>query len=518
MTPTTHGADERIDRAFSLLWWLTAAWGLALIWLTPRGPLVDLPQHAAQVSLLTELWRGNSPWSDLVWINIWTPYLLGYGLAAVLSLLMPVTVAFQVLLSIAYTGFLWTCSLLRRRVGAPAFADWLALPVFFGFAFQWGFVTFLASAPIGLLLLLSTDTWVTRPSRKQGALVLLLGLLLLASHGLLFAFFWLVCCALCAFKNRPRNWGALLQRLMPMVLLGLACVVYLSIAKANEQKLGTDILAEPLMRQGLTERATRLLYHPFDREYSPWHLVSATAFLIAPWLMGWRPTRRFDALAALPIIAVVGVFALVPSTALSTAFLYQRFGLLFFPAYGLMFSHPPERHQQPIARLMGLLALLSGTWLALMQHSLQTLAFKSEAASFEQVLAAMAPGHRALYLALSPHSEVSEQRFAYLHFGSWYQAEKSGFVDFNFAWYPPQVVRFKPEHAPSFGQRLAMNPRDLNWQTQRGEQYQYVLARTRSDEVLDELLASSPCTFKRVMSLGAWRLHERVSCVNPTPP
>ena len=52
-------------------------------WFAPRLPMVDLPQHAAQVAVWHDLLTGTSKWDALLHVNYFTPYLVGYGLAAV---------------------------------------------------------------------------------------------------------------------------------------------------------------------------------------------------------------------------------------------------------------------------------------------------------------------------------------------------------------------------------------------------------------------------------------------------
>jgi hypothetical protein len=55
------------------------------VWLPYYPPMVDLPQHAAQVTLLLNIGKPGFPFSDLFHLNLFTPYLLGYGLIAVLT-------------------------------------------------------------------------------------------------------------------------------------------------------------------------------------------------------------------------------------------------------------------------------------------------------------------------------------------------------------------------------------------------------------------------------------------------
>ena len=123
-----------VSGEFRWLFILAALWGAAIFWLAPHPPMIDLPQHAAQVALLRDLLQGTSPWTAFFRINWITPYLVGYGLALPLSLLMPVAAALKLLLSLAYLAFVFMCVRLRRYFGADARLDWLFLLSFTGIA------------------------------------------------------------------------------------------------------------------------------------------------------------------------------------------------------------------------------------------------------------------------------------------------------------------------------------------------------------------------------------------------
>lgn len=64
----------RNERLFLAMLVLT----LAPIWIGRYLPLVDLPQHAAQIAALREIWHGNASLTQLFEINWFTPYLFGY--------------------------------------------------------------------------------------------------------------------------------------------------------------------------------------------------------------------------------------------------------------------------------------------------------------------------------------------------------------------------------------------------------------------------------------------------------
>jgi len=129
-------------RGMRALFLATVAWAVAIVWLAPHPPMIDLPQHAGQVALLSQLLAGHSPWSHLVQPNLLTPYLGAFAPALPLSYVLPVATVLKILLSVAYLAFVWLGVALRRRFGADARLDWLCVPGFFGYAYEWGFLTF----------------------------------------------------------------------------------------------------------------------------------------------------------------------------------------------------------------------------------------------------------------------------------------------------------------------------------------------------------------------------------------
>jgi hypothetical protein len=193
-----HSNSPRFLRSAKLFLMLV---GLATVWFARHPPMIDVPQHAAQVGLLNDLLRGESAWSELVWINLWTPYLLGYALLLPLVQIFSIATAIKLLLSAAYVCFVAGCFLLGRKFGSDEGLDIYAAAGFFGFAYYWGFLTFLVAAPLVLAFVLLSIRLTEKPSLARALAVFIVGLLLLVSHGLAFAFAFLIGGALCTW-----NW------------------------------------------------------------------------------------------------------------------------------------------------------------------------------------------------------------------------------------------------------------------------------------------------------------------------
>src|SRR3954451_16068160 len=83
------------ERLLRWLFMFTVLCSALIFWLAPHPPMIDLPQHAAQVTLLRDMLLGQSPWADYFHINVFTPYIIGYGLALPLSFIMPIAAAMK---------------------------------------------------------------------------------------------------------------------------------------------------------------------------------------------------------------------------------------------------------------------------------------------------------------------------------------------------------------------------------------------------------------------------------------
>lgn len=525
-SPTRHQGDKAKNddagnRAIRFLFFLTLAWGAAVFWIAPRPPLIDLPQHAGQVALLHDLVAGISPWTSIFRINLLTPYLIGYGLALPLSFIMPVGSALKVILSVAYVAFVLLGARLRAHFGADQRLDWLFFPVFFGFAYSWGFYTFLASAPLVILFVLAVDRYARQPLLKRGIAAMLIGLMLLLSHGLAFVFGAIV--AGCLYTMHCYIGGGKwlkrwVREVWPLVIPGIACIIiYLLSVRIQLQYWAYGHL--PMFWDISIMRLPRLLVNSIGDYYDPKILIAipALGLLAAPWLLGLRINRR-DPTTWVMLIIVLAVEILVPSTMISTGYVYQRFALFFLPAYVLIFTSSSSRPtaggmvEAATARrsaTMPMTVLIFCVWTILACHSWETWRFAQESKDFEEVLSATEPRQRMLSLTFAAKSDDADLKLPYRHYASWYQAEKHGLVDFNFAWFPPQIVRFRPDQLPKVkegfsGQAFTAKKYPI-------EPYRYILARHTAPLPAD-LFKGADCVPRMVLERGSWTLFERDDC------
>lgn len=500
-----------VDRARLGLFLLFAI-GVAAIWAAPRPLMIDLPQHAGQVALLRDLALGRSPWAGEVHVNLLTPYLIGYGLALPLTFLMPAAAALKCVLTLAYAAFVGACIGIRRELGAARELDPYYAFSFFGFAYAWGMYTFLVAAPLGLAFIWLCVRYARQGLLRQGAGVAALGVALLFSHGLVFLF----ACGVGALLVvvRAPSLRALVLRSWPFWLLLAGCAAFYVVTQEREAAISHDFGAQVIFGPWRMH-ALALIASAVDAPYSPWPAICFPFVAGLPLLAGFRPDWR----AREAVVIAGGAFAAVafaPHFAWSTSMLYERFGLFLPPAYAWLLRRRPPAPGSLAVRLQPHVGLLGGLVCAaiLAQHVRLALEFGREQRDFDAVLAAAEPGQRALTLVFDPASKVDGNRDAYLHHALWYQADKHGFVDFNFAAFHPQIARFRPGRIPAVDALLAQNPTHFDWRADHGDLYRYIFVRSSGPPPANAF-AGAGCPPAQVAVAGKWRLYERRACPPP---
>jgi hypothetical protein len=460
--------------------------------------MVDVPAHAGQVALLRELLFGDGHWAELLRINWFTPYLIGYGLALPLSLVMSASAAVKLLLSLSYLAFIAMCMALARAFGSDTRLYPLFLVGFFGLAYKWGFYTFLVAAPVTLAFVLLALRYARAPTTKGGLALFAAGLVMLASHGLAFMLGWAMGAALLVAARRSR----LIRLGWPFAALALAFVAYFVASRLFQSQYHVVYQYWDPLHYGWTRLLKIPLYAIGDRDDKFLLEPIALALVASPFLLGLR-LRRAAWRQGVPLAAVLALMLSIPSFALDTAFLYERYGVFLLPALAWAFPAERARARAPSALVLLLCALVLGL------YSVRALRFGQETRAIDAAIATLAPGERAVTLAFSTASPGAGHPYAYIHYPAWYQAERNGLVDFNFAWFPPQVVRWRPERAPAITPGFEWHPQRFDWLKHEGERYRYFFVH---GALPAGFFDTARCPPARIFADGAWAIYERRSC------
>lgn len=470
--------------------------------LLPTYPaMVDLPQHAAQIEAIKGIWTGNWKYAELFQITYLTPYWIGYVFSLILSPIVGPVWGVKLVAATALASLPWCAWQFLRLYDPPAQLRWLLLPIPFGFAYEWGFLNFLISVPIGFIVL---KMILTEGERKSSWWKSALWVhLLFFAHILTAAMF----CAIASFlmitpwKN-TRTW---LRRITPQISVLPVLLAYILLTLSSASNVGAPI------QWGIGwERLPELVQGFIGGSTLITGIVLSALALVAPWTLGVKPHRNL--VYFLPFGFYVGWMLFVPNYMLTNFFNYQRFGFIGYPLYLLCFNYSlmarPKRYHEFIG--VGLL-IISLAMIGF--HINRALTFDQELKDYELTIVEANPGKRMLIFSLDRYSAISQAPF-YLHFPLWYQAQTGGLADFNFATMPI-IVRYKNTTSYPIQPGFEWYPLSFDWTRHRGDTYDYFIFRSLINPV-KWMQIKSTCKTQLISQHGTWWLFSRTEAPDPT--
>ena len=325
----THTFSLRNNRLFLLAIALT----IAPLWLVTYLPMVDLAQHAAQITSLQELLAGNPLFEKEFEINWFTPYVVTYVLLFLLGTVFSLPIATKIVVSAVVVGMPMMTGALLRETGGDERLRWLVIPGSISFAFYWGFLSFMVAAVLGLFFVLRTIQYERDPSIQKGLILAALSVVLFFTHVLLLGFASLLCLAYILGGNF-RNPKRLFLLAVPYTAAIPIIVAWGIVTYSGE----TYVQDAPVVFGAFSQRLVYALSQPTGIDFVrmlPTTIVALSLYL-SPILLGCRPTR--DLRRWLMFAVVLVVFFAFPSYAFRTAFLFERFGMFLLPFWVLVWE------------------------------------------------------------------------------------------------------------------------------------------------------------------------------------
>ena len=443
--------QPRSSRAFRLVFALLAVLTCLPIWTVDFLPMVDLPQHAAQVSILRHWHDADCGYAQLYEIHWFTPYWLGYLLAYALSWLVPVATSFRILLCLALVGTPWIVRLLVRDLGGDEWWSLLCFPLGFGTTLSWGFFNFVVAIPLTLLVLREGFRYSRHGSWRLGLRLGLLCASLVLAHVLALVFAGLLVGAVAAAESPSLR--ALPRRLAPLLL-----ALPLPLAWALRTAQRVESVHDATVGGWDFERFGKLPALWTGMPYAPAALAFGSAVLLSVLLT--RPTLGRRLARWLPFAITAGCIVFVPFYSFGTGLIYPRFLSFFLPTLLCALQVSSER---PVARWRHVqAALLAGVMLWVVQGRYAGMG--REAAALAELLAETPTGERLLYLDYDAWSSYSPEP-VFLHFGAWYQVDRCGVAEPSFAMNFPNPVRFAAARASTLPAGVDLVPERFVWET-----------------------------------------------------
>jgi hypothetical protein len=244
-------------------------------------------------------------------------------------------------------------------------------------------------------------------------------------------------------------------------------------------------------------------------------VLIAALVLSWPLWLGAKLTHKWR--RYLPFASVLVLHMVTPYWLFGTAYVYERFAVFLIPASMFCFEHRSEelagsswfgRLKLIVPHIMGFVAIVG----VLSITNVTFGKFRQNDKDFKEILTAMKPEKRVLQLIFD-QGNAFKYSPPYLHFGSWYQAEKRGEALPNFAHDRDAanvVLRYKgaARKFPS-----AWEPSSFNWTEHDGESYDYFLVRAHQSK--KDFLEASGGKVALISQKGAWQLFGRTELAEP---
>ena len=515
-----EGIDYRKVIFFALV-----IFGGSIFWLSPHLPMTDLPQHEGQVSLMHDLWSGQSKWKNLLSFNYFTPYVLGYCLVLPLTFLVSVAASFKIALTLGFFGFVYSCILLRKHFGGDARLDILFIPGYFGLTYSWGQFPFLLAVPFGILFIILSDRYAKSPSLKGGIMLAFSSVFLFFSHGLIFLFANTIGAIFILINNdrfaKKLNsaWPYLISLILILVYRYLE---YTSQLEFSDHYVGYDTQWWEHWRERLFFPLYSLIsFAPTTRSLHSNEAVFliGVILLLSPAFLKSR-LNKHNTSVFVPISVLIFIWLLVPESFDRGSFIFQRFSIFLLPFFAIIFASPAEKTKSGGSGILAIikpnhwqliLALACCAYLSIQAE--RVVGFARESSDFDEILNAVDPNQRALSIILDRRSTAANNIAAYLHYPLWYQSEKHGLVDYNVAAVYNMIIRYNREDMPHLYPGFEWSPQQFNWEKNQGWIYRYFFMRKSKSNSFPEFIhQNGQCQVSLLKSQGTWAVYENHGC------
>jgi hypothetical protein len=464
-------------RLRDVLVFLLSLCATAPAWIVRHPPLEDLPTHLAILRVVHSYSDPLYGLRDDFQLNLFhTQYLLYYVVGSFLAYVLGVVKANIALMCLYLGGTVVAMRDLLNALGKDERIAIFTLPLLVNVMFMFGFLPFLLGIPVCLFGLASAIRHIERPTRKTGVVLGVVALALFLLHVFPFVLFGIGFIALFPW-TRPSEWVRAALPVVPAVALAL---FWTASSESAHASLGTlsnpsaGVAPPDASIQAAAQWSINIFRDSTDELY--FVMAGVVALAAVGLAQGDRdrskpPSRAY---AVVPIVCVVLYFT--TGEYVGDAWLFaQR-----FPVLALITAVPLLRMP---AGGRGLLVTVAATAVGLgavvnvCKHFIQF--EREEVGDFDEALAQMAPARRVAGLIFDKASSVVHLA-PFLHFVSYYQAEKGGVVQFSNANIRHSPFHFRPDRIPPQGQ-----PARLRWEwtpeSVRIEElfpyYDYVLTR-----------------------------------------
>jgi hypothetical protein len=475
-----------------------ALFATAPAWIVRYPPLQDMPFHVAAVRVIHSYGDpafGLEKYFDLTFGR--TQYFLYYLFGSWLSYFVGVRAANVALICVYLGGTPLAMRSLCRALGKDERLAILTLPVLVNVMFMYGFLPFVFGIPVLLWALAATVRYFDglenggdqKVLRREAILLAALSFVLFFSHIFPFALFGLGFAVLFPW-SRPRSW---IRAGLPTVPSLLALGWWYFFTQSGKIAQGEvaprdmlqpqDLVHKPFDQalNGISEWATNIFRDASDETwFAAYIFVAVLAFGLA---QGDRSSagRQARLLIVVPLACFVAYF-LLPVGRGSVWLVAQRFPVLFLITIIPMLRFPRAGARAWLVTAAAL-AVGVGSIVNVCKHFIEFQ--QQEVGDIDEAIQQIPFGQKVAGLIYDKGSSITNW-VPFLHFGSYYQADRGGVIEFTYAGYVHWPFDFKPGmYPPQPGQppnsparkRWEWTPEQVSPTQELAPYYDYVLTR-----------------------------------------
>jgi hypothetical protein len=475
-------------------------------WIVQYPPMVDVPFHLAAIRVIHSIHDPSFGLDEHFVLTLGrTQYIVYYIAGSVLSYLLGVVKANVVLMCCYLTGTVLAVRALCRALGKDERLCLLVIPLLNNVMFMYGLFPFLVGIPLMFWALASAIHYQESPTLRRGILLGVLTLSLFYTHIFPFGLFGLGFAFMFPWSE-PKRWLKAGAPTLPALLVLAWWTTFTTAGKLVRGAL-TDSKNDPKKPLdaaiGDIHNWLTNVFRDTSDEFVT--IVLGVVVLLAIGLAqgsaepNVKPiTRRY---AVLPVACIYLYF----TSAEGHGYIWliaQRFPIMFAMLLIPLLPHPSGIRGHVTAAASLVLAL--GATVNTAYHFIRFQ--KEEVGAFDVALAQMEPKKKVCALMYSPQSSIVNIN-SFMHFGSYYQVQKGGVVQFTYAGYAHWPFDFQPGRYPPPG-----GPARLRWEWTpqqvpvHGEiypYYDYVLTRGRG-------FRPPPNTYREKWTNGPWAVWEKI--------
>jgi hypothetical protein len=484
-------------RPATLFYVALALFASAPAWIVRYPPLQDMPFHVAALRVIHSFHDpsfGIDQYFELTFGR--TQYFLYYVLGSLVAYLVGVKAANVIMLCVYLGGTPLAVRSLCKALGKDERLAIFTLPVLVNVMFMYGLLPFLFGIPLMFWALAAAVRFFDELENdrredvlKREAIVLAaLALVLFFSHVFPFALFGLGFAAIFPWK-RPNDWiRAALPTVPALAALGWwyfftqSGKIAQGAVNAKDALNAADNSVAPLDQAftSIFEWSTNVFRDTSDEA---WFAAFVFVVLLSLGLaQGDRSGARREArlLIVLPLACMIA-YLVLPKGRGSVWLVSQRFPSLFLLTLVPMLRLPRVGMRAWIVTAAAL-AVGLGSIVNVCKHFVR---FQlEEVGDIDEAIDQIPPGKKVAALIYDKGSSIIPWA-PFLHFGSYYQAERGGMVEFTYAGYVHWPFDFKdgkyppqPGMAPGHARlRWEWTPEQVSVQGELMPWYDYVLAR-----------------------------------------